>query len=101
MLGNNPRLVSPSIDVPLASVQVERTDSLEMIPTKMGLMPLTGGYTVPTEYTNMLAGEVVEYNGETELMVLRRDSAMKCEVENCIDMPHGYLVVGPGDNNNM
>ena len=28
----SPRLVSPSIDVPLASVQVERTDSLEMIP---------------------------------------------------------------------
>merc|ERR1719347_166916 len=28
----NPRLVSPCIDVPLASVQIERTDSLEMIP---------------------------------------------------------------------
>lgn len=32
LLGNNPRLVSPCIDVPLASVQIERTDSLEMIP---------------------------------------------------------------------
>ena len=62
VLGNNPRLVSPCIDVPLASVQVERTDSLEMIPTKMGLVSLShqaGGYTVPTEYTHMLGGEVV------------------------------------------
>merc|ERR1719382_791386 len=30
-LYNNPRLVSPCIDVPLASVQVERSDSLEML----------------------------------------------------------------------
>ena len=29
---NNPRLVSPSIDVPLASIQVERSDSLELLP---------------------------------------------------------------------
>ena len=33
VLGNNPRLVSPCIDVPLASVQIERTDSLELIPS--------------------------------------------------------------------
>ena len=32
LLSNNPRLISPCIDVPLASVQVERTDSLELIP---------------------------------------------------------------------
>ena len=31
LLYNNPRLVSPCIDVPLASVQIERTDSLELI----------------------------------------------------------------------
>merc|ERR1711971_1346209 len=31
LLYNNPRLVSPCIDVPLASVQVERSDSLEML----------------------------------------------------------------------
>ena len=33
LLYNNPRLVSPCIDVPLASVQIERTDSLELIPS--------------------------------------------------------------------
>ena len=33
LLSNNPRLISPCIDVPMASVQVERTDSLEMIPS--------------------------------------------------------------------
>ena len=33
LLFNNPRLVSPCIDVPLASVQMERTDSLELIPS--------------------------------------------------------------------
>jgi hypothetical protein len=33
LLSNNPRLISPCIDVPLASVQVERTDSLEFIPS--------------------------------------------------------------------
>ena len=57
VLGNNPRLVSPCIDVPLASVQIERTDSLEMIPTKIGrmsLLPQAGGYAVPVEYSNMI-----------------------------------------------
>ena len=34
LLYNNPRLISPCIDVPLASVQIERTDSLELIPKK-------------------------------------------------------------------
>merc|ERR1719394_2310081 len=33
LLTNNPRLISPCIDVPLASVQIERTDSLELIPS--------------------------------------------------------------------
>lgn len=33
LLANTPRLISPCIDVPLASVQVERTDSLELIPS--------------------------------------------------------------------
>ena len=32
LLTNNPRLISPCIDVPLASVQIERTDSLELLP---------------------------------------------------------------------
>ena len=32
LMGNAPRLISPCIDVPLASVQIERTDSLEMVP---------------------------------------------------------------------
>ena len=31
---SNPRLISPCIDVPLASVQMERTDSLELVPMK-------------------------------------------------------------------
>merc|ERR1719510_2180567 len=34
LLYNNPRLISPCIDVPLASVQIERKDSLELIPKK-------------------------------------------------------------------
>ena len=29
---NNPRIVSPSIDVPLASIQAERSDSIELLP---------------------------------------------------------------------
>ncbi|XP_023326697.1 uncharacterized protein LOC111700109 isoform X2 [Eurytemora carolleeae] len=33
LLGNTPRLVSPCIDVPLASVAIERTDSLELLPS--------------------------------------------------------------------
>ena len=33
VLANNPRIVMPCIDIPLASVQVERTDSLELIPS--------------------------------------------------------------------
>ena len=33
LLSNTPRLIAPCVDVPLASVQVERTDSLEMIPS--------------------------------------------------------------------
>ena len=33
LLSNNPRLISPCIDVPLACVKVERTDSLELIPS--------------------------------------------------------------------
>ena len=78
MLGNNPRLVSPCIDVPLASVQVERTDSLEMIP-RTGLAT---GYTVATEYTHMQGG------GE----VPRCDSGMGEGEET----EQGYLMLGPG-----
>ena len=102
VLGNNPRLVSPCIDVPLASVQIERTDSLEMIPTKMGLVslpPQAGGYALPTEYSHMLGGEVVETNGDSEKVMLRCDSGM-CDVDDNVDMPHGYLMVGPGDQYN-
>ena len=33
LLSNTPRLICPCIDIPLASVQVERTDSLELIPS--------------------------------------------------------------------
>ena len=64
----------------------------------------TVGYTVPTEYTHMLGGQVVEYNGESEQAVFRSDSSLKCDVENCNEFPHGYLMVGPvgpGDNNNI
>eukprot|EP00092_Neocalanus_flemingeri_P012194 GFUD01013149.1.p1 GENE.GFUD01013149.1~~GFUD01013149.1.p1 ORF type:complete len:740 (+),score=179.76 GFUD01013149.1:57-2222(+) len=32
LLYNNPRLVSPCIDVPLASVEIDRTDSIELLP---------------------------------------------------------------------
>ena len=100
VLGNNPRLVSPCIDVPLASVQIERTDSLEMIPTKMGLVtlpPQAGSYAVPTEYSSMIGGELVDTNGDS--VMLRCDSGM-CDVDDCVDMPHGYLMVGPGDQYN-
>ena len=76
VLGNNPRLVSPCIDVPLASVQVERTDSLEMIP-RTGLAT---GCSATTEYTHMLGG------GEAA----RRDSGMG-DVEE--DTEHGYLML--------
>ena len=43
LLSNNPRLISPCIDVPLASVQVERTDSLELIPSVSWLIVCKGG----------------------------------------------------------
>lgn len=42
LLSNNPRLISPCIDVPLASVQVERTDSLELIPNMKGAVNSSG-----------------------------------------------------------
>ena len=32
LLATNPRMISPCIDLPLASVQIERTDSLELLP---------------------------------------------------------------------
>ena len=102
VLGNNPRLVSPCIDVPQASVQIERTDSLEMIPTKMGLVPLppqTGGYAVPNDYTRMIGGEVVENNGDSVRVMLRCDSGM-CDVDDSVDMQYMYLMVGPGDQYN-
>ena len=104
MLGNNPRLVSPCIDVPLASVQVERTDSLEMIPSMMGLAPVShqaGSYTVPTDYTRMLGGEAAEaaeFQGDSEKVLTRCDSGM-CDVDDSMDMDHGYLMLGPGDDN--
>ena len=63
MLGGNPRLISPSIDVPLASVQVERTDSLEMIPKVCQGQAATAGRegsNFSEEYTNMLDKEMLE-----------------------------------------
>lgn len=66
MLGGNPRLISPSIDVPLASVQVERTDSLEMIPKvcPAAAAGVSGAEAEPDnfseEYTNMLDREMLE-----------------------------------------
>ena len=63
MLGGNPRLVSPSIDVPLASVQVERTDSLEMIPKVCQAAAgasANEGSNFSEEYTNMLDKEMLE-----------------------------------------
>lgn len=50
LLYNNPRLVSPCIDVPLASVQMERTDSLELIPgTKKSPVHTT---IIPTNHSS-------------------------------------------------
>ena len=86
MLGNNPRLVSPCIDVPLASVQVERTDSLELIPRARGSVLSTQSCSVPTEYTHMLGGEPV---------LTRCDSGM-CDLADTTDTEHGYLMLGPG-----
>ena len=102
VLANNPRLVSPCIDVPLASVQVERTDSLEMIPSLMGLVPVShqaGSYTVPTDYSRMLGGEAAEFQGDSEKVLPRCDSGM-CDVDDSMDMEHGYLMLGPGDSDN-
>ena len=57
LLTNNPRLISPCIDVPLASVQIERTDSLELMPlskkspthaTIVGTLDPTDGKTILT-----------------------------------------------------
>jgi hypothetical protein len=69
----------------------------------MGLVSLpphqAGGYTFPTEYSHMMGGEVVEFNGDSDKVMLRCDSGM-CDVDDSVDMPHGYLVVGPGDQYN-
>ena len=44
LLNNNPQLVTPCVDVPLASVQIERTDSLDLAAAGLG-DPLTWGAT--------------------------------------------------------
>ena len=75
LLSNSPRLVCPCIDVPLASVQLERTDSLEMMSTSLGV--------VPTPQNRVLQ---------------RYDSGMG-DVDDDVDMAHGYLILKPIENN--
>ena len=54
LLSNNPRLISPCIDVPLASVQVERTDSLELIPSVSLLMEVSMVFSLHTLITKVI-----------------------------------------------
>ena len=72
LLTNNPRLISPCIDVPLASVQIERTDSLELLPlskkspthaTIVGTLDTTDGKTVLLNGSSRSNGRVESRNG--------------------------------------
>ena len=68
----------------------------------MGLVPVShqaGSYTVPTDYTRMLGGEAAEFQGDSEKVLTRCDSGM-CDVDDSMDMEHGYLMLGPGDSDN-
>ena len=82
LLCNNSRLIDPSIDVPLITMTVERTDSLEMMP-RVG-----GNYNL--EYTNMVDKEMLE----EEVGRVENDSI--CELEECAE--HCYLMVGMEDD---
>lgn len=83
LLSNNSRLISPSIDVPLITMTVERTDSLEMMPRAVG-----GNYSL--EYTNMVDRQMLE----EEVGRLEADSI--CELEECAE--HCYLMVSLDDS---
>ena len=101
----SPRLVSPSIDVPLASVQVERTDSLEMIPrlerTRNAMFSLqkpvfrnsvgNNNATYSLEYTNMLDKEMLEEVGNTDIK--EEGTGESYELEEVAETEHSYLVV--------
>ena len=84
MLCNNSRLVSPSIDVPLITMTVERTDSLEMMPRRLG----GGNYSL--EYSNMVDREMLEEE------VGRLEDDNMCELEECAE--HCYLMVSLDDS---
>jgi len=105
MMGGNPRLVSPSIDVPLASVQVERTDSLEMIPKPGG--PAAAAAGIPAaitagnytfEYTNMSDREMLEEVVEQDGGMDSSNPDTMCELEECAE--HCYLVVSMSESSN-
>lgn len=97
LLGGSPRLVSPSIDVPLASVQVERTDSLEMMPrNSVG----NNNATYSLEYTNMLAREMLEHVGETDI----KEAGIlgdNYELEEIAENVHSYLVVSMSSSDSL
>ena len=97
--------MSPSIDVPLASVQVERTDSLEMIPrlerTRNAMFLLqkpvfrnsvgNNNATYSLEYTNMLDKEMLEDVGNTDIK--EEGTGESYELEEVAETEHSYLVV--------
>ena len=47
----------------------------------------------------MLGGEAAECQGDSEKVLTRCDSGM-CDVDDSMDMEHGYLMLGPGDSDN-
>ena len=72
-----------------------------MMPAKIGVQmcSVQQPYAVPSEYTHMLGGEVVGYKEKSG--DVGEDLDKKCDVEKCIEMTHGYLVVSSSDNNNI
>ena len=63
--GNTPRLVSPCIDVPLASVAIERTDSLELLPS-------TRYYTLQGVLTIIITTRYYTLQGVSTIIITTR-----------------------------
>ena len=103
LLYNNPRLISPCIDVPLASVQIERTDSLEMLPlnkspthaTIVGTVTTVGEGRSRSVYYSTMASNT-DYNGYYKPDSCQEGKERERESLLCVGsyVQPGYIFVG-------
>ena len=85
LLSNTPRLICPCIDIPLASVQVERTDSLELIPSvrkpsgsvSRTNKPVLNSSTKRLKEYSASSGYQSEKNGSSETSTPRENGQLK------------------------